>query len=355
MIHKCDINQKIESGAKITNEESKFISNIVRQEINFMIRNSIMMTPSNYEKWFLLFCYTIQTNQKLNDLELIGLYKEFYDGQVDEVNYESNHRRENAADSNTPASNKLKQIAKEVDESLQKIIESLDQHNDSIDSHTEVVLENSKMINQDSIGAALEHILKELNELKKENGNLSTQLSSYHQEISSLNSELSVAKTEAEVDFLTGLVNRRRFERALDQQLEDLNGKQYPFSIIMLDVDDFKQVNDRYGHPVGDDVLQEIAIVLKTFLRANAIAGRVGGEEFSVILPGSHLEEAKHIAERLRHAIDNRKFPHELKVTASFGATEAKANDSRDTLFTRVDKALYNAKKAGKNIVISVA
>lgn len=353
MDNKCTFKNRLLKNAKISLEESKLISNIVRQEINFMIRNSILMTPTNYEKWFYLFCHTIQTNKKLNDLELLGLFKEIYDDHYDDVNYEDQHKRAAVAESNSGSSAKLKKIAKDVDESLKKMIDTLDHHNDSISSHTEVVIENSKSIEQTDINAALQHILKELDDLKKENGNLSSQLSSYHEEISTLNSELSIAKTEAEVDFLTGLVNRRRYERAIEQQLEDLASKHYPFSIVMLDVDNFKQVNDRYGHPVGDDVLQEIAIVLKTFLRANAIAGRVGGEEFSVILPGSHLQEAKHITERLRKAVENRQFPHELKITASFGITEAKESDSIETLFSRVDKALYNAKEAGKNIVIA--
>lgn len=349
----CKLRKKLESDAKITIEETKVIANIVRQEINFMIRNSIMMTPINYEKWFYLFCHTIQTHQNLNDLEMIGLFKEIYDDHIDEVKYEHGHRRDETPEQSKNVSKALSKIASEVDQNLLKIMDTLFKHNDSIDVHTESVIENSKDIQHDAISASLQKILSELGELKQENKNLSAQLQSYHHNIKSLTEELQVAKTEAEVDFLTGLLNRRRFERAATILIEDLKSKNYPFAVVMLDIDHFKQVNDEYGHPVGDEVLQEIATVLKTFLRANAIPGRIGGEEFAIILPGSELDEARRIAERLRYAIENRSFSHELRVTASFGVTEAKKIDTIDTVFKRVDKALYDAKKAGRNMVIA--
>jgi len=120
----------------------------------------------------------------------------------------------------------------------------------------------------------------------------------------------------------------------------------------MIDLDDFKQINDTYGHPVGDAVLKEMALILKTFLRANAIASRIGGEEFAVILPGSEMEQAVHIAERLRRAVENRTFHGlELKTTASFGVAEAKKDDTLETIFERAAKAHYEAKKTGKNKV----
>ncbi len=350
--YSCTIEEKLKNGEKFSNEDVKTIMNIVRQEMNFMIRNNILITPKNYERWFYVFCYIVNSKKEFNDLEILGLFKEIYDEPYDEVK-----ERKEEKDIVNPKGfvKKLGKIAESVDKKLLEIVNTIDNHNDSIDTYTESIIENSEEIVHKEILQSVNKILQELNELKKENKGLTEELKKYHKDVILLQEELKIAKTEAEVDFLTGLVNRRRFERALLEMLNDLRTKNYPFSLVLLDVDDFKQINDQYGHPTGDAALQEIATILKTFLRANAIPSRIGGEEFAVILPGSELDEAKHIAERLRRAIENRGFnANKLKVTASFGVTEAKKTDTLESIFDRVDKALYEAKKIGKNCVIAI-
>ncbi|MDQ7055946.1 MAG: GGDEF domain-containing protein [Persephonella sp.] len=156
------------------------------------------------------------------------------------------------------------------------------------------------------------------------------------------------------MDFLTGLVNRRRFERVLQDAIKDRKLRNYPFSVIFVDVDDFKKINDDYGHLVGDIVLKELATIFRFYLRANTIIGRLGGEEFAVLLPGVELKDAVKIAERLRKIIENREIKVEsngvkkLKVTASFGVTEVKDDDTVESVLMRADEAMYRAKKKGK-------
>ncbi len=345
----CKIQQKLESAEKFTKDDIKTIMNIVRQEMNFMIRNNILITPKNYERWFFVFCHIVESGKELNDLEILGLFKEIYDEPYDEVR---EHKDDVKISNPKGFVKKLNHIAESIDKKLLEIINSLDRHNDSLENHTESLIESREEA-KDQMLHSINKILEELNELKRENKELTRELKQYHKDVVMLQEELKIAKTEAEMDFLTGLVNRRRFERAVLEMLNDLQTKNYPFSLVILDIDDFKSINDKYGHAVGDTVLKEIAAILKTFLRANAISSRIGGEEFAVILPGSDLEQAIHIAERLRKAIENRSFNlDDIRVTASLGVAEAKKSDTLETLFERADMALYEAKKSGKNCTV---
>ena len=120
------------------------------------------------------------------------------------------------------------------------------------------------------------------------------------------------------------------------------------------DIDFFKKVNDTYGHAAGDEVLREVAARIKTHLRESDIPSRYGGEEFAVLLPYTHIEEAKIVGERLRKAVESK--PVELdnqtiNVTISMGLAEYNRKESGEELFERADKALYEAKTSGRNRV----
>jgi len=163
----------------------------------------------------------------------------------------------------------------------------------------------------------------------------------------------------AMVDGLTGLFVRRYFDARIEEEIERSRRYGTPFSVIMLDVDDFKKLNDTYGHLVGDRVLRAIANVIKAQMRGVDTAARYGGEEMSVILPRTEMVGAYNLAERIREAIAELRIttdddpPRALAVTASLGISaypESKAADGVD-LVRRADKALYRAKKTGKNRV----
>lgn len=151
-------------------------------------------------------------------------------------------------------------------------------------------------------------------------------------------------------DKLTGVPNRAQ----LDKQMDKLTGKVKPLSVIMMDIDHFKKVNDTYGHDVGDLVLKQFALTIKKSMRPVDILGRFGGEEFMVIC-NAEINEAMEIAERLRQAVvadpvkisDSREIP----ITASFGVAEYEAGDTSKTILKRADNALYQAKENGRNRV----
>jgi len=165
-------------------------------------------------------------------------------------------------------------------------------------------------------------------------------------------------QVEATVDEKTGLANYRVFYKKLRDEWERSERYDQPLSIVMLDLDDFKKVNDSLGHPAGDRVLREFAVLVSGGARGTDLAARYGGEEFAMILPHTDRERAERVAERVRAAVADFSFlepDHPLRVTVSAGvATFASSPDitSAEQLVAAADRALYAAKKAGKNRVV---
>lgn len=154
-------------------------------------------------------------------------------------------------------------------------------------------------------------------------------------------------------DGLTGLFNHRHFQERLSQEFSRLERFSEPLSILILDIDHFKEINDTYGHPVGDSVLKGVADVIKKTIRNIDIPARYGGEEFAVIILGTGSHGALNMAERLRKAVMNRTFSAEnktFKVTISIGISTCPNDGKRkEELIEKADKALYQAKKSGRN------
>ncbi|MGM0594637.1 MAG: sensor domain-containing diguanylate cyclase [Pseudomonadota bacterium] len=158
-------------------------------------------------------------------------------------------------------------------------------------------------------------------------------------------------KRLATTDKLTGINNRLRFEQLLEKELE--RGERYRrrLALIMFDIDHFKQVNDNYGHDIGDKVLKKIARVVEAKLRRPDAFARWGGEEFMILAPETDLDGALELAERLREAVTEADFAPVGKVTASFGVAGCRNDDTLRALVRRADRALYRAKEQGRNRV----
>jgi len=164
-----------------------------------------------------------------------------------------------------------------------------------------------------------------------------------------------MVERQALVDGLTGIANRRGCEDALSHEIARTGRLGTPLSLVVADLDDFKAVNDRHGHTVGDDVLREFAAVLRRTLRESDMAGRWGGEEFVLLLPGTESEGGAQLAERVRAALAERSFLGRdgavLQVTCSFGVAQHRPGQGERELFAAADRALYEAKRHGKNRV----
>jgi diguanylate cyclase (GGDEF)-like protein len=155
----------------------------------------------------------------------------------------------------------------------------------------------------------------------------------------------------AETDPLTKIYNRLKFDSIFASEIMRVQRYKTPLSLIIFDIDDFKQINDTYGHNVGDNVLIELTKVVSNNIRTTDIFARWGGEEFVILTPNTDMDHAKELAERLRVAIEDSIFKEAFTVTCSFGVAEFKKGDTTDTLSKRADDALYEAKKSGKNRV----
>jgi diguanylate cyclase (GGDEF)-like protein len=163
---------------------------------------------------------------------------------------------------------------------------------------------------------------------------------------------------QATTDDLTGLVNRRRFLEALDGEIVRAEALGTPVSIVLVDLDHFKLVNDRFGHQAGDDVLRQFASRALAHLRDVDVAGRLGGEEFAVVVPETNAAGAAAAAERLRQSLAALPLPagaESALVTASFGVAERVPGEGGSDLLRRADAALYQAKREGRNRVVIAA
>ena len=176
--------------------------------------------------------------------------------------------------------------------------------------------------------------------------------------IKRLHDEVNSAKERlarlAVMDELTGLYNVRYLHQRLTEEWKRAERHREPLSVAMLDVDHFKQVNDRYGHDAGDAVLREVGVRLKSSVREMDVVTRYGGEEFAIILPTTHLAGALVVAQRVGHAIADRAFDvggQSIRITASIGLAlfPSRGVSTKETLLRSADRALYRAKSEGRD------
>ncbi|PTL39015.1 sensor domain-containing diguanylate cyclase [Alkalicoccus saliphilus] len=190
-----------------------------------------------------------------------------------------------------------------------------------------------------------ERIMQETDKAYKQLQGLLQEFEKKRKELTLLNGELEQLSI---TDSLTGLYNRRYIESRLEDFLEEARNNRVPFGVLMIDIDHFKVVNDRFGHQAGDEVLKELAGVLSSGVRSDDVIGRLGGEEFLILLGSAGKEEAVETGERLcRLAAD--KVWKSPAVTISVGVSVYEKGDSKLDLLEKADKALYKSKAEGRN------
>jgi len=331
---KCGIYEKLRKGEELSAEERKALKEIIKKELRFLAEQGILPTPDNYARWFFVFCYVVENGVELSVKDLIDLYyKIFKEAKIDI------HKAEG-----------LEKIVNEVKETLKTYMETVKKYDKEIGAKEKKLEKNAEKVKIE----LLKEILSNVVELRRTNASLIEKLRKQEKQIDRLREELKVLKEKAYMDYLTGLRNRRSIEKALEDYLKDLKAYGYSFSVIMIDLNKFKEINDTYGHLVGDCVLKEIAEILRKYLRAKDVVGRYGGDEFIIILPGVEKDIAVKIAERLSNIIRNHVFKCdslELTMSASFGIVQVD-NSFKNTkeIIKKVDEKLYEAKKNEKGI-----
>jgi diguanylate cyclase len=201
-------------------------------------------------------------------------------------------------------------------------------------------------------------LLAETRRMQNASLSLERTLEASRAEIAALQRDLDDVRREALLDPLTKVHNRKAFDDGLLRAIARAADTGKPLCLMLIDIDHFKRFNDTWGHQTGDQVLRLVAMTVKSNIKGKDLAARYGGEEFGAILPDTGLEDAIHLADNIRRAVQakellKRSTNEKLgRVTASFGVAMLRPDDSPSSLIERADRCLYAAKRAGRNTVV---
>ena len=265
----------------------------------------------------------------------------------------------------------IKQSLKEVKSLMKQMVSSLisniEELSDSTGEYHDKLGYYSEKINQtDDIKTLNEFLVEIMQETKQMQESASNyrndfltaraEVSLAQNKINQLETELSKMCEKVHEDHLTGVLNRRGLDNAFEREASRAARHQAPLCYALLDIDNFKQLNDTHGHKVGDDVLVYLVESVKDTTRPEDVVSRYGGEEFVILLPNTKLEEAVDILSRIRRNLTKKFFLHENKrllITFSAGVAQHQPGEPQENTFKRADEALYRAKKGGKNQILT--
>jgi diguanylate cyclase len=337
-IKACPLYEKLSMGEPLSNSEKKLLADIVKEEIKFLLRNHILPTPKEYERWFYIFCNLVVSEQKLEDSALIQLYNSIYKEEGDLVNIKTDLKH-------------AVQILSDIIGELQKSLKESYEHA-SMEEQKITELQKKEEAKEDFLTSLLLELLMLIRDLKRQNEGFLKKVEAQQKIIDELKSKLEKVEAEANLDPLTDLFNRRSLERTLEEFFTLCKQSKMSFSLVLIDLDDFKYVNDNYGHHVGDLVLAKVAKVLRTNMRAKDIVSRWGGDEFIVIMPNTDLENAKKVVERIKSQIGKMEILAEgrrFKVSISAGVVQCGENfQSWLDMIKEADRLMYEDKNKKK-------
>lgn len=230
--------------------------------------------------------------------------------------------------------------------------------------HNETLTELSDQLRQSTeeypaVGALLEGVMSVAKDMRAQNGQLEMRLAESTSEINALQRNLESIEAEALKDSLTGVGNRAAFDKFVIEQMALAVAEDKELALILSDVDHFKKFNDTWGHTTGDQVLRLVAEVMNANVKGQDLLARYGGEEFAIALPGTSIENAKMLADRIRVAVQSRRLKKRRTnedlgvVTISMGVAGYEKLDTLETFIERADACMYAAKNAGRNRVFS--
>lgn len=237
-------------------------------------------------------------------------------------------------------------------ENVERLLEEVSQYDNTLAAH-EASLRKAKTL--ETLHAVERLMQEEVERMRNATSDYQQRLDQANAVIETQQAELEKLSTDALIDSLTRIPNRRCFDKRIAEELARFRRHGQTFSLALLDIDHFKQVNDQHGHIVGDRVLRAIAGVLSSDLRQSDFAGRYGGEEFVMILPETDWQEAVFVVNKIRRKIDQARFRYEdlnIAVTLSAGVTQVGPEDKEAlVIIERADSAMYRAKEIGRNQV----
>jgi diguanylate cyclase len=309
--------------------------------------------PRNYEIWYV---YATGYNAPLNKIVNETLAR---NGRLTETDLEQIYDTYLSPIRNTDRIDKVgARVVREIDDVITQITEALGmtaRYDAGLSSASQ---ELSVTRQPDQIKAIVDVLAKYTREMRDANKALENRLSLSRAEISNLQQSLEAIRAESLTDPLTGLGNRKFFDRSFDTAVHAALADGEPLSLLIFDIDHFKSFNDSYGHLTGDQVLRLVAQSLKQTIKGKDITARYGGEEFAVVLPNTALRQALTVADHIRRAVMSKELKKRStgeilgRVTISVGVSMLKPDDTTDSLIERADACLYVAKRNGRNRVI---
>ncbi|MDP2408798.1 MAG: GGDEF domain-containing protein [Pseudolabrys sp.] len=310
-------------------------------------------TPRNYEIWYAYATgYHPSLNQTINET----LQRS---GALAEADLEKIHR---TYLSPARLTERIDSVGSHVKGEIEQVMAMIDAAAGSASSYTESLAGMSEKLVQskdrDGLRAIVESLVQTTKEMEVSNKALEERLSASKQEINALQEDLETVRTESLTDPLTQLANRKFFDTTLEQAIAEARANNEPLSLMLTDIDHFKNFNDSFGHLTGDQVLRLVALSLKQNVKGQDTAARYGGEEFAVILPNTVLRSAITVADHVRRAVMTKELmkrstgEHLGRVTISIGVATLHKSDTVQSLIERTDNCLYAAKRHGRNRVM---
>lgn len=246
----------------------------------------------------------------------------------------------------------LHRLLQDVSTNVESCLGSVGEYDSTLASHSASVEEASSLGDLELVGRA---ILDEVAQMRATNSQYREQLEAANRTIEEQQGELRQLSVEAHTDFLTDVPNRRTLDQRIVAEFARFKRKGPRFSVVLIDLDHFKRVNDDHGHLAGDQVLVQVSALLRQCCREMDFLARYGGEEFAVILPDTGFEQAVDVAGRMREAVAGARVaagPAQIGITVSAGVSEVLDSDGGvPAVLKRADEALYRAKGAGRNQV----
>ena len=322
-----------------------FATSIADRANRMMAQHGVPPTPDNFSVWFYYAMGGSLTLKKTIDVLIANKRK--FDSAVNRelyVTYVNPH-----ASTSGDFPEQLRSVIASAQEYLTTAI---------IDNRTQ--MQNLGEVKSECLGAVdprpiIERLVEELSHATSRSSALEANFLQTTKDLDQIKDSLKEAEQHSNTDALTGLANRRALEAFLRAAQITAMEAGTPLSILMLDVDHFKQFNDGYGHQVGDQVLRLVAKVLQENVRDCDLAARFGGEELMAILPGAAIDAGIEVAERVRRRIADARLTRRTtgeeisSVTVSMGVAQFRMGETADGLIARCDKALYQAKRKGRN------
>jgi len=321
-----------------------------------MNRHGVPVTPSNYSVW-----YEYSTGKHAELIEAISLLKEQGEPFSQSVN-DLLHEKF-IGSGNESSLNRLNSSVKSI---IHDLIQKIQFEHSELDHYTSSLKKVSKEVENirdlEGVETLIERLINETHTRAEETESFKRQVDLMSEEVKNLDRQLKRISIDANTDELTGIMNRRAFNEKVRETQKKCTDSSKIFSLVMIDIDHFKRLNDTFGHLTGDKVLKFIASLIQKNIRGGDYVARFGGEEFVIILPNTVQESALCVADNIRAYLSRQKLYDQKAnlqlgvLTLSMGvATYVPSSDTLETMLDRADRCLYHAKSNGRNQTVGEA